>query len=156
MNRGFEGIAVQEGRVFAFLQSPLNPKGVEIPIIEFDTRSKKVLHTHNYKLESNKADKLGDAVSIGKNKFLVIEQNSKTDEKSFRKIYQVTLIKGQPLDKKLIADLSELGFSKIEKFEGLSVLGPRTLALVNDNDFSFIHPKESTLVLLHFDYDLFD
>jgi hypothetical protein len=117
MNRGFEGIAIQDGKVFAFLQSPLNPKGVEIPVIEFDTRSKKVLHTHTYKLESNKADKIGDAVSIGKNKFLVIEQNSKTNEKSFRKIFQVTLSKGQALEKKLIADLSELGFSKVEKFE---------------------------------------
>lgn len=155
-NRGFEGLAINGTNIFAFLQSPLNPKGLEIPVIEFDTRSKKVVYEHIYTLESDKADKIGDAVSIGKNRFLVIEQNSKTNDKAFRKVFQVTLEKGKPLQKKLIVDLVEMGFAKVEKFEGMTILGPRSIALVNDNDFSFLHPDQAMLVLLHFATDLFE
>ncbi len=156
MNRGFEGLAQHNGKLYAFLQSPLDSKGLEIPVIEFDLKSKKVTHEFNYILESTKADKIGDAVAIGKNRFLVIEQNSKTNNQSFRKIFEITLAKGQPLEKKLVADLSELGFSHIEKFEGLTVLGPRSLALISDNDFAFAKPDASILVLLHLDKDLFE
>jgi hypothetical protein len=49
-----------------------------------------------------------------------------------------------------------MGFAKVEKFEGLTVLGPRTIALINDNDFSFLHPDQAMLVLLHFSSDLFE
>lgn len=156
MNRGFEGLAQHNGKLYAFLQSPLDPKGLEVPVIEFDLKTKKVTGEFSYPLESTKADKIGDAVSIGKNRFLVIEQNSKTNNKSFRKIFEVTLLQGQPLEKKLVADLVELGFSHIEKFEGLTVLGPRSLALISDNDFAFTKPDASILVLLHLDKDLFE
>lgn len=156
MNRGFEGLARQGDKLYAFLQSPIDPKGIEIPIIEFDLKSRKVSQEYTYTLESKKADKIGDAIAIGKNKFLVIEQNSKTDSGSFRKIFEVTLDKGRTTRKKLIADLSELGFAHIEKFEGLAVLGPRGLALLSDNDFSFAREEDSLLVILHFSEDLFE
>ncbi|MEZ4815358.1 MAG: esterase-like activity of phytase family protein [Bdellovibrionota bacterium] len=156
LNRGFEGIALEGDKLFAFLQSPLKKKSLEIPVIEFDIKTKSVSNEYSYKLEGKDADKLGDAVSIGKNKFLVIEQNSKLGAGSFKKIFEVTLSKNQRRSKRIIADLSELGLSDLEKIEGITILGPRTIALINDNDFSFLRPDVSKLVLLHLNEDLFE
>jgi len=161
LNRGFEAIAYDQKKIYAFLQSPLK-KSIEdkstnkkIPIIEFDTQQKKVTSEFTYELDSLDADKIGDAVALGNKKFLVVEQNSKTGEKSIHKIYKIDLSKGPEAKKEFVIDLTALGLTQVEKIEGLAKIDPRTLALVTDNDFSVYKEIETNLILIHSSVDLF-
>jgi Ca2+-binding RTX toxin-like protein len=91
-NRGFEGVAFQDGKVYAFVQSPLrNPdtlsngtlNGLQnIRIVEFDPTTQ-TTRQFLYILDNppavsasdSRADKIGDAVAIGNGEFLVIERD---------------------------------------------------------------------------------
>ena len=161
LNRGFEAIAYDQKKIYAFLQSPLK-KSLEsektkkqIPVIEFDTQQKKVTGEFIYELDSLDADKIGDVVSLGSKKFLVVEQNSKTGDKSIHKIYKIDLNKGPIAQKKFVIDLTALGLTQVEKVEGLTKIDSRTLALVTDNDFSVYKEIETNLILIHSNVDLF-
>ncbi len=161
LNRGFEAIAYDQKKIYAFLQSPLKKsledKKIEkqIPIIEFDTQQKKVTNEFTYELDSLEADKIGDAVALGGKKFLVIEQNSKTGNKSIHKIYKIDLNKGPLAQKEFVIDLTALGLTQLEKIEGIARVDAQTLALVTDNDFSVFKEAETNLILIHSNVDLF-
>jgi hypothetical protein len=91
-NRGFEAIAIQDGKVYAFVQSPLrNPdttaNGVlngrqTIRIVEFDPATE-TTKQYLYMMDNpnlgttgnSRPDKIGDAVAIGNGEFLVVERD---------------------------------------------------------------------------------
>lgn len=140
MNRGFEGIACVNNRVYAILQSPLPADGKNILLIEFNPYTEKTERQFNYPLESLSADKIGD-MSVKDDYFYVIEQNSGTGEKSFHRVYKFKLDKIDvhgALVKELVIDLVKAGYDFAEKIEGLSILDNNQLVIVNDNDFGYV------------------
>lgn len=181
LNRGFEGIAVDEKSVYAFLQSGLKGEPDVSRIEQIDKATGKPQATLIYPFDTTpagfqKVDKIGDAVSIGHGQFYVIEQNGSTNETAYRRIYKIDirgatnllqmperlvqreeLCEGErkveraevcllPVRKQLVADLTELGLREADKAEGLAVVDEKTLAVVNDNDFS---ERPSRLILIH-------
>ena len=113
-----------------------------------------------------RTDKLGDAVSLGNGKFAVVERDDLGTNASNKLIYQINLTgatninnpanftlpagktieqltpaelttaKITPVSKSLIANAAQLGYTGVEKLEGLALVAPNTLALINDNDFN--------------------
>jgi glycerophosphoryl diester phosphodiesterase len=110
-------------------------------------------------------DKIGDAVALGKNKFAVVERDDNATANGNKLIFQIDLAKATninnpanfqlptgktieqlspaelatagivPVSKKSIANAAQLGYTGVEKLEGLALVAPNTLALINDNDF---------------------
>jgi Ca2+-binding RTX toxin-like protein len=91
-NRGFEAIAYQDGKIYAFVQSPLrNPtttsngtlNGLQnVRVVEFDPETgetRQFLYTMDNPdlggTGNSRADKIGDAVAIGNGEFLVVERD---------------------------------------------------------------------------------
>jgi hypothetical protein len=170
-NRGFEGVAIEGNKLYAFMQSALDipdtaddaasKAGSNLRILEFDTTTKAVTGEYIYQLDDvNVADKIGDAVSLGNGKFAVVERDSLATDKSFKGIYEIDIRKAtniydpnstqsksaeetlktspgaiKPVAKKLIANATTLGYTGVEKLEGLALVDNNTLALINDNDF---------------------
>ncbi|MCB1776254.1 MAG: esterase-like activity of phytase family protein [Candidatus Competibacteraceae bacterium] len=108
-NRGFEGIAYAGGRIYAFLQSPLdNPDTANdanskasrwTRVIEFDVATQRTVAQYLYPLEftvgpwskGNLTDKIGDAVALGGGRFLVLERDSGSDATSSKYIFRLDL-----------------------------------------------------------------
>ncbi|MEH2213796.1 phytase [Nostoc sp.] len=176
-NRGFEAVAFQGNKLYAFIQSPIdNPDvandatskaSLNLRILEFDIVSKQVTGEYLYRLEGLPGtDKIGDAVSLGNGKFAVVERDDNGTSAGNKLIYQIdlagatninnpanfTLPTGKtieqltsaelaaanitPVSKSLIANAAQLGYTGVEKLEGLALVAPNTLALINDNDFN--------------------
>ncbi|MBM3789767.1 MAG: esterase-like activity of phytase family protein, partial [Acidobacteria bacterium] len=198
-NRGFEGIAYDDGKVYAFMQSPLrNPPTLansvlnnmqNIRVVELDTDTLAtrqfvyVMDNPNLGGSPNtRADKIGDAVSLGNGEFLILERDDDAlpdDDPAWieKKIYRFNLagatdVSGftgavgatgktvdqlslaemtangiQPIAKRLHVDLNQAGYNRVQKVEGLAVIDPWTLAVINDNDFGVaditVHPDGS-------------
>ncbi|HEY9662322.1 MAG TPA: choice-of-anchor I family protein [Allocoleopsis sp.] len=190
-NRGFEGVAFQDGKVYAFVQSPLrNPADLSngtlntlqnVRVIEFDPATQ-TTRQFLYQLDNppalndtdTRADKIGDAVAIGNGEFLVIERDddaidSDPIEQIQKKVYRFSLedatdisaLSGaievgggvfktvdqmtaaelaaagvKPIQKALQVDLAKAGYNQTEKHEGLALVDPNTIAVINDNDFT--------------------
>jgi uncharacterized repeat protein (TIGR01451 family) len=49
---------------------------------------------------------------------------------------ELTTARITPVSKNLIANAAQLGYTGVEKLEGLALVAPNTLALINDNDFN--------------------
>ncbi|MNJ98500.1 hypothetical protein D3C87_162660 [compost metagenome] len=136
-NRGFEGIAVQDGKVYGFLQSPLAQDGLKGRIVEVDLKSLKTTGEYFYPFESKKSDKIGDVWGLGKGEFLVLEQNDDLGKKSIKKIFKIVLNgSNKEVKKTLITDLSATPLRQFEKVEGLTVIDKNILAVITDNDFT--------------------
>ncbi|MDZ7993443.1 MAG: phytase [Nostoc sp. EfeVER01] len=176
-NRGFEAVALEGNKLYAFIQSPIdNPDvandatskaSLNLRILEFDIVSKQVTGEYLYRLEGLPGtDKIGDAVSLGNGKFAVVERDDNGTSAGNKLIYQIdlagatninnpanfTLPVGKtieqltsaelataninPVSKSLIANAAQLGYTGVEKLEGLALVAPNTLALLNDNDFN--------------------
>lgn len=112
-NRGFEAVAFQDGKVLAFVQSPLrNPTSLSnatlnglrnVRVVEFDPRTLAtrqfvyVMDNPNLGGEPNtRADKIGDATAIGNGEFLVVERDDDaidSDTAAFieKKVYRFSL-----------------------------------------------------------------
>ncbi|MEH2367231.1 phytase [Nostoc sp.] len=176
-NRGFEAVALQGNKLYAFIQSPIdNPDvandatskaSLNLRILEFDIVTKQVTGEYLYRLEGLPGtDKIGDAVSLGNGKFAVVERDDNGTSAGNKLIYQIdlagatninnpanfTLPTGKtieqltsaelatanitPVSKSLIANAAQLGYTGVEKLEGLALVAPNTLALINDNDFN--------------------
>ncbi|RCJ16514.1 phytase, partial [Nostoc sp. ATCC 43529] len=176
-NRGFEAVALEGNKLYAFIQSPIdNPDvandatskaSLNLRILEFDIVTKQVAAEYLYRLEGLPAtDKIGDAVSLGNGKFAVVERDDNGTSAGNKLIYQIdlagatninkianfTLPAGKtieqltsaelaaanitPVTKSLIANAAQLGYTGVEKLEGLALVAPNTLALLNDNDFN--------------------
>jgi hypothetical protein len=188
-NRGFEAIAFDNGRLYAFVQSPLrNPASApnsqlnnnrNVRLVEFNPANNAtreflyVMDNPNLGGAGNtRADKIGDAVSLGNGEFLVIERDDDKlpdDAPALieKKIYQFNLTGAtaltaaqstgligttgktvdqltlaelaangiRPVLKQLFVDLNAAGYNQTEKVEGLAVIDPYTIAVINDNDF---------------------
>jgi hypothetical protein len=186
-NRGFEAIAYDGGKIYAFVQSPVrNPTTLSngdlnqmtnIRVVEFDPATLAtrqfiyVMDNPNLGPEPNtRADKIGDAVSFGNGEFLVVERDDDSvpgdDPSSIeKKIYRfnptgatdVSSLTGtvgatgktvdqltvtemidngiHPIEKILHVDLNAAGYNQVQKVEGLALIDPQTLAVINDNDF---------------------
>lgn len=193
-NRGMEGLTLDaaSGVLHGFLQSPIDPRDANGKSIKakppggsntdvrhiakftrwlaFDpaTETSKL---YAYPIDGSQYDKdrtgnakLGDVVSLGNGRFIVIEQGArKGDGKVFNKLMLVELpanatdIKAfdhnleissitqaasngadystvVTMRKTELLDLNALGWLA-EKAEGLTIVDDQTLALVNDNDF---------------------
>ncbi|MCC5641831.1 phytase [Nostoc sp. CHAB 5824] len=176
-NRGFEAVALEGDKLYAFIQSPIdNPDvandatskaSLNLRILEFDIVTKQVTGEYLYLLEGLPGtDKIGDAVSLGNGKFAVVERDDNGTSAGNKLIYQIdlagttninnpanfTLPDGKtieqltpgelaaanitPVTKSLIANAAQLGYTGVEKLEGLALVAPNTLALINDNDFN--------------------
>jgi hypothetical protein len=91
-NRGFEAVAYQDGKIYAFVQSPIrNPESLSnstlnglqnIRIVEFDPATQ-TTRQFLYTLDNpnlggtgnSRPDKVGDAVAIGNGEFLLVERD---------------------------------------------------------------------------------
>ena len=181
-NRGFEAVALEGNKLYAFIQSAIdNPDNAantasttsrNLRVLEFDVVSKTVTGEYLYLLDditgigTAKTDKIGDAVSLGNRKFAVVERDDLATNASNKLIYQIdlagatninnaanftlpvgktieqltpaelTTAKINPVSKSLIANAAKLGYTGVEKLEGLALVAPNTLALINDNDFN--------------------
>lgn len=167
LNRGFEGIALQGNKLFAILQSPLtsserNQQSNVIRIIEFDIKTKKTVGQYLYLLD-NKADRIGDMVSLDSQRFLVMEQNNNKGKEIFKKVFLIDLTKATNItslpkqlvesnlenleltqfkkmgitavNKQEILNLATLGIIE-EKVEGITLVDPSHIAVIIDNDFA--------------------
>jgi myo-inositol-hexaphosphate 3-phosphohydrolase len=176
-NRGFEAVALDGTKLYAFIQSAIDNPDVSndatsrnsrnLRILEFDTVTKQVTGEYLYILEGLPGtDKIGDAVALGNGKFVVVERDDEGDNTANKLIYQIDLAgatninnpelfgtlptgktieqltteelataKITPVSKSLIANAAQLGYTGVEKLEGLALVAPNTLALLNDNDF---------------------
>jgi len=134
-NRGFEGIARIENKVFGILQSPLKIDQNFNRIVEVNLDTMRTSAEYFYELDK-KSDRVGDIVALSKNQLLVIEQNGKANKDSYKKVYKITLGESDKLVKKeLVFDLDQTEFIQHEKVEGLAFIAPNKIALINDNDF---------------------
>lgn len=194
LNRGMEGLTLDAatGRLHGFLQSPIDPKdgsgkslkakppgGSSTDVrhiakfarwVEFDPATE-TSKSYAYPIDGLAYDKdrtgnakLGDVVSLGNGRFIVIEQGArKSDGKVMNKLMLVELPAAATdiaaMDENLeissitqaasngvnyanvvtmkkteLLDLNALGWLA-EKAEGLALVDDNTLALVNDDDF---------------------
>jgi hypothetical protein len=193
-NRGMEGLTLDaaSGVLHGFLQSPIDPRdgsgksikarppggsNTDVRHIAKFTRwlafdpATETSKLYAYPIDGSQYDKdrtgnakLGDVVSLGNGRFIVIEQGArKSDGKVFNKLMLVELpdnatdikafdyeleissITQAPsgsadyssvvtMRKTELLDLNALGWLA-EKAEGLTIVDDQTLALVNDNDF---------------------
>jgi len=182
-NRGFEGIADDGSFIYAFLQGTIPGDQGIVRILKVNRRGGAPVGEYLYRFDVTPkewptVDKIGDAVAIGPGRFLVIEQNSATDQRAFRRIFEVDLktatdilktqgrgpitedtlcpsgqtsrICVEPAQKRMVVDLAEIGMRSLEKAEGLAVVDASTLAVINDNDFGVGENKaaKSNLVLI--------
>lgn len=178
-NRGFEAIAMEGTKIYTFIQTNLdNPTGAAavrnngvIRIVEFETTTNTVTGEYVYVMRDTtgagtaKTDKIGDAVSLGGGKFLVVERDDRTTTDSNKLIYEINLtgatnVTGTPLataitgttleslspaglatngirpvNKRLVVNAAAIGYTGVGKLEGLAVIDSDTIALLNDNDF---------------------
>jgi 3-phytase len=195
-NRGFEAVALEGDKLYAFIQSPIdNPDvandatsktSLNLRILEFDIVTKQVTGEYLYRLEGLPGtDKLGDAVSLGNGKFAVVERDDNGTSASNKLIYQIDLAGATNINnpanfslpvgktieqltstelatanitsvtKSLIANAAQLGYTGVEKLEGLALVAPNTLALINDNDFNITgNTAAEKLGILEFPYNL--
>ncbi|AGU49509.1 esterase-like activity of phytase domain-containing protein [Variovorax paradoxus B4] len=193
-NRGMEGLTIDaaSGVLHGFLQSPIDPRdgsgksikarppggsNTDVRHIAKFTRwlafdpATETSKLYAYPIDGSQYDKdrtgnakLGDVVSLGNGRFIVIEQGARkgdgkvfnklmlvelpanaTDIKAFDHNLEISSITQAPsgaadyasvvtMRKTELLDLNALGWLA-EKAEGLTIVDDQTLALVNDNDF---------------------
>lgn len=100
-NRGFEAIAYRNGKVYAFIQSPIDDPDLAndgtskasrvVRIVEFDAAASATTAEYYYVLEGGASDKIGDAVAVGTTDFLVIERDDATGAGAKKKVFRISL-----------------------------------------------------------------
>ncbi|MBL7997317.1 MAG: esterase-like activity of phytase family protein [Candidatus Kapabacteria bacterium] len=182
-NRGFEAIAIEGTKVYAFIQSPLdNPNNGSnstskassiIRIVEFDIPTETVTGEYLMPLyearsadELSKVDKIGDAVSLGNRRFMVVVRDSRTGTSAKKLVFEVDLATATNLITnppqlgvgatpenlgfvalaqrgvrcayvRRVCNLASLGYG-VDKVEGLALINPNTFVAINDNDFGMM------------------
>jgi len=94
LNRGFEAIAVDNNKVYAFMQSSFVTSAIDehfIRILEFDSDLNKITGEYFYQLAGGGVDKIADAVSLGNRTFLVLERDSIMSPDAKKLIYKISL-----------------------------------------------------------------
>lgn len=99
LNRGFEGLTRIGRKLYAFLQSPIDPRSEHaerppddqiVRVLEYDLDSNKTTGVFLYPLKDRWNDrKIGDVSSLPDGSILVLEQTSEIDMASDKKIYRV-------------------------------------------------------------------
>lgn len=175
-NRGFEACAIEGDILYAFIQSPIDNPDVAndassrasafCRILAFNTVTKTVVGEYLYPMHERfaGADKIGDAVSIGNGKFMVLERDDATGIRARKYVFEIDL-KGatnifatpptlplgrtiesltfaectqygiKPVHKKKAVYLPGVGYGDVDKVEGLARIDANTFAVINDNDF---------------------
>ncbi|MBY0574370.1 MAG: esterase-like activity of phytase family protein, partial [Undibacterium sp.] len=190
-NRGMEGLSLElaSGKLHGFIQSPLDDGKASFVVpgastatsesikdyakfnrwVEFDPSTEKTklyaypIDPAMYASGKTGGAKLGDLISLGNGKFIVIEQGAGADGKVFNRLMLVQIPNnvtdiaalGTDLEKSsmtgaavnaanyanivvlkktLLFDLNAAGWLA-EKAEGLALVDENTLALTNDDDF---------------------
>lgn len=104
-NRGFEAVALHEGILYAFVQSPLdNPDtpndansaaSLFTRIIAFDTATNSTVGQYLYPIDGRtpgtNVDKIGDAVALPTGEILVIERDADVGPTANKFIYRISL-----------------------------------------------------------------
>lgn len=166
-NKGFEGIAKIDNHILGFLQAPLELDKKFNRIVDVDLDSLKTTAEYFYPLDS-KSDRLSDAFALADKSILVVEQNGKTGEESYKKVYRIIPQKSDEiLSKSLILDLDQTPLKVHGKIEGITAIDKRHLALINDNDFGIgnktdfktgktpLSEEYSELAIIELDQDLY-
>ncbi|MBD2315171.1 choice-of-anchor I family protein [Desertifilum sp. FACHB-1129] len=153
-NRGFEAVAYEDGKIYAFMQSPLqNPVSTAtatIRILEFDVATKTTTGEYLYIQEdvgnaaNDPSDKIGDAVALGNGQFLVIERDSGFGQTSQKKVFRINLNEA--------TNLQTLPSTVLEAGETFDSLTPAQLATKNIKPV----PKEIYADLTALGYDFTD
>lgn len=147
-NRGFEGITFYNGKLYFVLQSPLFKNSRENYLLSFDPKTNESQY-YIYRMHK-KGKKLGAITHLKENEFLVLEQNGKTGDKSWQRIYKITLQGPEKEVKK--KKFLKLNLSEYEKIEGLSLID-KSLFIIEDNDFAPLKDGSEGLTRL-FEYNL--
>jgi hypothetical protein len=168
-NRGFEAVAMRDGILYAFIQSPLdNPdsskdsnskRGHYARILAFDTKTGETVGQYLYPIGLAPVDKIGDAVALPDGTFLVIERDDATGPEAQKLIYKVDLsgatnIQGMDeaigLEQQGLAGLGSLGIRPAAKtlYVDLAKAGydmvakTEGLALVDDNTLAVLNDND--------------
>ncbi|HRI31827.1 MAG TPA: esterase-like activity of phytase family protein, partial [Candidatus Kapabacteria bacterium] len=135
-------------------------------IVEFDIVTKEVTGEYIYPIfeRAQTCDKLGDAVSLGNGKFLVVERDDATGPNARKYIFEINLFGAtntftnppalgagktienstydeliaanvRPVFKRKAVHLPSIGYDQSDKVEGLAKINDNTFAVINDNDF---------------------
>lgn len=175
-NRGFEAVAIDGDILYAFMQSPLDNPDVAndlssrtspwVRILAMNIVTKQVVGEYLYPMHERwgGCDKIGDAVSMGDGKFMVIERDDATGLRARKYLFEINL-KGatniftnppslgvgeslehltfkqmyqrgvRPVHKRKVLHLPAVGYGGVDKPEGLARINAHTYAVINDNDF---------------------
>lgn len=175
-NRGFEAVAIEGNKLYAFIQSGIDSPDLSndntsrnanfLRIVEFDIVTKTVTGEYIYPIfeRAQTCDKLGDAVSLGNGKFLVVERDDATGPNARKYIFEVNIFGAtntftnppalapgktienstydelmaanvRPVFKRKAVHLPSIGYDQSDKVEGLARINDNTFAVINDNDF---------------------
>jgi len=175
-NRGFEAIAIEGNIIYAFIQSPIDNPDVAndvnsrnstwCRILAFNTQTMAVVGEYLYPMfeKFGGADKIGDAVSLGNGRFMVIERDDATGLRARKYLFEIDLRGAtnlttasinlplgrtieslsfeemaqngiKPVWKQKAVYLPGIGYGDYDKPEGLARINNNTFAIINDNDF---------------------
>jgi Ca2+-binding RTX toxin-like protein len=169
-NRGFEAVAYQDGKVYAFIQTPMeNPVSEEsatIRILEFDPVTETTTGEYLYIQEDmgGGSDKIGDAVSLGNGEFLVIERDSGLGVSSAKNLFRISLDgatnlqdlpedflpPGETFESLTPEERANLGINPVSKdiYADLAELGydftdkPEGLAMIDGETFAVLNDND--------------
>lgn len=168
-NRGFEAVALRDGILYAFIQSPIdNPDTAKdnsskastlVRILAFDTNTKATVGQYFYRLDGKGVDKIGDAVVMPDGTFLVMERDNATGAAARKLVYHIDIDAATnflgydlPLGVELQSDLglARLGIMPVAKrlFVDLGAIGyntvdkPEGLALIDENTLAVINDND--------------
>ncbi len=153
VNRGFEAIAQYDGTIYAWIQSPIDNPDVandasskasrSTRILKVDPTTQATVGEYLYRQEGSGSDKIGDAVAIGRNRFLVVERDDGTGPNTKKKIFEIDITNATdlstlpasiagpggtlelmsvaqlqsngivPVTKKLVVDLAAIGYTAV-------------------------------------------
>lgn len=168
-NRGFEAVALRDGILYAFIQSPIdNPDGGKdnsskastlVRILAFDTDAKTTVGEYFYRLDGAGVDKIGDAVVTPDGTFLVLERDDATGAAARKLVYRIDIDAATnflgydlPLGVELQsnAGLARLGITPVAKTLAvdLGAIGydlvdkPEGLALIDENTLAVLNDND--------------
>lgn len=153
LNRGFEGIAYAQGKIYAMMQSPLDfdkeLKPSFLRLVELDPE-KHTTRDYKIALPNLNIDKVGDLTYVPKeDQFYFVLQNSKTNTDGTHIIFRFKRTELVTFDKIIqpeqTFDLNQYGFG-FEKAEGLAYIGNGEWAVANDNDFNVAGDNQPSVV----------
>jgi len=147
-NRGFEAVAIEGNKLYAFIQSPIdNPDDATdkaskastwCRIVEFDIITKTVTGEYLYPMfeKAAGADKIGDATSLGNGKFMVVERDDATGLKAVKYVWEInlrtasnlrttsyTLPLGRTIESLTFAELATMGIRPVAKRKAVYLPG---------------------------------